>query len=792
MKNATKNTQEGGINVRQFIKRCRERWYVFLICPALMFGLAWLYARYQVPVYEVRSSILLKDEKNKQGVSASDLISKELGLTNEVKMLADESKIMASYTIVEKIVKQLKLDRVVYKKGTLLDEELYGADSPILIDSLTLWDSTKTFKAALDIIDNTKYEFTTPDGTKQTQTFGIAFNNNYGRFLIKKVNTSKNTDIKTFNIVCNGIEKTTQNVMKSIDIVVPKKESNIIEPTLKTTIPNKAKDIIYKMVDVYNNYRVNDKKQVSQNTLDFIQNRLLSLTSELSGVEKNMESYKKREGMTADAQTDIGFFFSRLNEYDGELVKLEVQNNILEGIDALLRKTSTTFDLLPTNLDIKSTTLQNQISDYNKLVLERNKLVKFAGDSNPTLKGLMDDLYSLKRAIIDNVARMKQENKSILLQTQSKNNQYNYKLGKTPRNDRELMDIKRQQNIKEGLYLFLLQKQEETAIAMIGATADARIIDRPTTGDIPLSKKKPVIYLMSIFAGLVASLGLLLLHSLFINTIQSENDILEKTTMPILAKIPHQKGNKKAIIGLGSPSIVTEMFGFLRSNLQFLLPYNQSGKGHVILITSTKRGEGKSFVTLNLGMSLAMTQKKTVVLNLDLRRNNAAFQSISSKNVGISNYLTTELYPHEIIQPSSKHPDLFYIGNGNIPPNPSAMLENPQLGQLIAYLKNNFDYIIITTPPVGLVSDALSLKQFADASLLIVRQGFTKLSDLKIVQDIENKLKLPNPVIVHNGLKWNNQRENVYYSEKKIADYKSSAQQKRNVFSGTWLKEMFS
>jgi tyrosine-protein kinase Etk/Wzc len=778
--------------VRQFIKRCRERWYVFLICPVLMFGLAWVFMRYQVPVYEVKSSVLLKDEKNKQGVSASDLISKELGLTNEVKMLADESQIMASYTIVEKIVKQLKLDRVVYKKGTLLDEELYGSDSPILIDSLTLWDSTKTFKAALDVIDNTKFELTTPDGTKQIQTFGVAFSNNYGRFSIKKVFSSKNKDLKELKIVCNGIEKTTQDVMKSIDIVVPKKESNILEPTLKTTIPNKAKDIIYKMVDVYNNYRLTDKKQVSQNTLDFIQNRLLSLTSELSGVEQNMESYKKREGMTADAQTDIGFFFSRLNEYDGELVKLNVQNNILEGIDALLRKTSTTFDLLPTNLDIKSTTLQNQISDYNKLVLERNKLVKFAGDSNPTLKGLMDDLYSLKRAIIDNVSRMKQENKSILSQTQSKNNQYNYKLGKTPRNDRELTDIKRQQNIKEGLYLFLLQKQEETAIAMIGATADARIIDRPTTGDIPLSKKKSVIYLMSIFVGLFLSLGLLLLHSLFINTIQSENDILEKTTMPILAKIPFQKGHKNAVVGSGSPSIVAEMFGFLRSNLQFLLPYNQSGKGHVILITSTKRGEGKSFVTLNLGMSLAMTHKKTIILNLDLRRNNPVFQSISSKNIGISQYLTTELYPHEIIQPSSKHANLFYISNGAIPPNPSAMLENPQLGQLIAYLKNNFDFIIIVTPPVGLVSDALSLKQFTDASLLVVRHGFTKLSDLKIVQDIENKLKLPNPVIVHNGLKWNNQNEDVYYNEKKITNYTAYSNEKNSVFSGAWLKGIFS
>jgi capsular exopolysaccharide synthesis family protein len=781
------NPQEAGIDLRQLLKRCRRNWYLFLLIPALIGALASFLLRYQVPVYEVKSSVLLRDEKNKQGVSSMDLIAKELGLVSDKKMVIDESKIMSSYTIIERVVNKLKLDRIVYRKGTIKDVELYGGTAPIQIDSFTLRDTAKGFKALIDIISDTQYEIKNTEGWYQKCTFGTLCSSKYGDFSISK---SNNTDIikdKHFVIECSSPEKAIKGIIKSIDMVLPKKESNIIEPTIKTTMPNKAKDIIYAMVDEYNNYRLADKKIVSQSTLNFIDRRLDSLTSELTNVESDIEIYKKKEGIT-ESQADIGYFFSRLNQYDGELVKLEVQNDILEGIDKLLRKPLITFELLPTNLEIKSSSLMAQINEYNKLVLDRNKLVKVAGENNPNLKNLTEDLYNLKRAIIDNVTRIKQENKSLLVETQSKNNQYAYKLGKNPRNERELTDIKRQQNIKQGLYLFLLQKQEETAIAMIDALPDARIIDKPTAGDIPMTKRKPVLLVAAIFAALVLTFFIVLLQGLFINTLQSESDITSKTSMPILAKIPFTKGNSGLITGEGNNSVSSEMFGFLRSNIQFLMPVSrQNTEGSVVLITSTKRGEGKSFISLNLGMSFALSNKKTIIVNLDLRRQNKLFDTISSDTTGISQYLTTELYPHEIIQNSGRHKNLYYIDSGSRATNAAGLLTNSKLKELISYLKNNFDYILITTPPVGLVSDALHLKSVADMTLFITRLGFTRHSDMKIIDSFEQNLNLPNPVIVLNGVPMGSQKENVYYNETALTEYASDKKVK-NTFSGSWLK----
>jgi tyrosine-protein kinase Etk/Wzc len=790
--NRPNNTQEAGIDVSQLLRRAVRHWYLFLLLPTITAALAWAYLRYQVPVYEIKSTILIKDEKNKQGISATDLISKEFGLSGTKKMLVDESKIMTSFTVIEKVVRDLKLDRIVYHRGALKDMELYENDSPIVIDSFSLKDSTKSFKASLDILDKDKFTLTTSDGEKQTGIFGNGFNIKNGYFLINKNNKTHYPQEKTLRIVCKGTEATAKEIIRTINIVLPKKESNILEPTITSTKPEKAKDILQKMVDVYNEYNLSDKREVSQNTLAFIEERLLSLTNELSKVEQNVEEYKTREGITADGAPDIGYFFNRLGEYDGELVKLEVQNSVLQGLEAILRKNDPNFELLPSNLDLKGSNLQNQISDYNKLVLDRNRMSKVAGDNNPTLKTLTEDIISVKRSIIDNISRVKQENSNLLAQTRSKSKQFSTKLSSTPRKEKELTDIKRQQNIKEGLYLFLLQKQEETGISMASTVSDARIIDRPIVGDVPVSKKNSVIYLIAIFAGVAMALIYVLLKGLFINTIQSETDIKSKTTMPILAKIPFIKSRHNWVVQEGNHTIVAEMFNFLRSNIQFLLPKKGfQTKGQTILITSARSGEGKSFITSNLGMTLAIANNKTVIVGLDLRRPKlAAYFPESKGSKGISEYLTSELYPQEIIVQSERHPDLFYISSGVMPPNPAELLMKPKMGQLFAYLKDNFDYIIVNTPPVGIVSDAFSLKSYIDLTLFIARLEHTKRAQINKINQIYEEQKLPFSAIVLNGIRLDDSNEDGYYGEYS-AFRKSATNVKAKVLSVNWLKSLF-
>ena len=768
-----------GIDFGQLLQLFQRFWYVCLIFPILMAVLAWVYLRYQIPVYEVKSTIIIKDDKNRQGISATDIISKEFELVGNKKMLIDESKIMTSYSVIEEVVHDLKIDRTIYKRGTVTDEELYGQDCPIVIDSFSLKDSLSDFNANIDVLDDNSFELTPKGGAKQMCQFGVPVSTPQGNFLIKKRNSPKYADKNAFRIVCKATEKAARDIIKIINISLPKKESNILEPTMLSTTPAKAQDILRTMVVVYNEHNLSDKKEVSQNTLQFIGQRLQSLTSELSGVEQNVEKYKKREGITADGSSDIGYFFNRLGEYDGELVRLGVQNSLLTGIEAILAKNDATFDLLPTNLDLKSSTLQNQIGDYNKLILDRNRLLKNAGENNPNLKAMTDELKNSRVAIIDNIRRVKQENGTLLAETKSKNAQFVDKLGSTPRKERQLTDIKRQQNIKEGLYLFLLQKQEETGIGMVGATSDARVVDRPIIGESPVGMGKSIVYLIALALGGFLAFVFVFIQFFMVNTLQSEGDITEITDMPILVKIPFQKTKDNLVIEPGNRTPIAEIFRLLRTNVQFFLsevnqptspqpqrgvnavtnqltnqPTNQPTNGQAILVTSSVCGEGKSFVTLNLGMSLAIANKRTVIIVLDLRSPKPTDYSFLSKDTeGITNYLASGLEPIDIIQPSDNHRNLFFIRSGTIPEDPSELIMDAKMGKLFTFLKENFDYIIIDTSPVGLVSDPLLLKPYIDMTLIVSRFAYTKKAQLEVVNEFYKDHKLKNPAIVWNGIK---------------------------------------
>lgn len=774
---AKRNGLKGqGIDFGQLLQLFRKFWYVCLIFPILTIIVAWVYQRYQFPVYEVKSTIIIKDDKNRQGISGTDIISKEFELVGNKKMLIDESKIMTSYSVIEEVVRDLKIDRVVFVRGAVTNEEIYGQDCPIVVDSFSLKDSLNDFNAKLDIIDENTFELSPVGGEKQMYNFGIPFNNSKGSFLIKKRNSQKYGNKKAFIIVCKATEKAARDIIKTISIVLPKKESNILEPTMQSTTPAKAQDILRKMVVVYNEHNLSDKKEVSQNTMQFIAQRLQSLTSELSGVEQNVEKYKTREGITADGSSDIGYFFNRLGEYDGELVRLGVQNSLLTGIEAILTKSDASFDLLPTNLDLKSSTLQNQIGDYNKLILDRNRLLKVAGENNPNLKALTEELKNIRVAIIENIRRVKQENSTLLAETKSKNAHFIDKLGSTPRKERQLTDIKRQQNIKEGLYLFLLQKQEETGIAMVGAVSDARIIDRPIVSESPVGMAKSLIYLIALIVGLFLAFIFVFIQFFMVNTLQSEADITEITDMPILVRIPFHKTKDNLVIEQGSRSPIAEVFRLLRTNVQFFLSEinqptnqlipnqlinqptnlltNQPTNGQAILVTSSVCGEGKSFVTLNLGMSLAIANKRTVIIVLDLRSPKLSDYTFLSKDTaGITNYLASGLEPLDIIQPSSDHRNLFFIRSGPLPTDPSELIMDSKMGKLFLFLKENFDYVIIDTSPVGLVSDALLLKPYIDMTLLVSRFAYTKKAQLEIVNEFYKDHKLKNPAIVWNGIK---------------------------------------
>ncbi len=777
---SSNNQGSEGINISEILGKFRRFWRVFILLPLLMGAIAFLFLRYQTPIYTVQNSVLIKDESNKQGISTSDIITMEAGKGTVKKMLADEISIMTSHTVLEEVSRNLQLDRIVYLRGLIKSKELYGLDSPIRIDSFLLRDTLKVFKASLDIKEGKNYQLTLEDGTIQEGVFDVKLTNKYGEFMLHKYMTGKFADRTKFKIVCKSIERAAKDIGDDISISLPKKESNILEPTMKCAVPEKAKDILHDMVFVFNKNNVEDKNEVSKTTLRFIESRISNLTGELSGVEHNVEQYKTREGLTSDGSTDINYMFGRLGEYDGELVKMEVQNALLSSLEGILKRNDNVYELLPINLELKSSGLQSQIGDYNRMVLERNKLLKVAGENHPNLKSLNDDLKNVKAAIIGNISRVREENSALLSQTQSKSNTYSDKLVSTPRKERQLTEIKRQQNIKEGLYLYLLQKQEETAISIAGALTDARVVDRPTVGDAPLSTKQPFVYGLAIFLGLIFSAVYALLQDFMTNTVQSVDDILSQTAMPIIGKIPFYRTKKQLVIQAGNRTAIAEMFRLLRTDLQYALNeinvFNNTlglrRKGQVVMVTCTGSGEGKSFISLNLGMSLAIAQKKTVVVGMDLRRPKISeYLSIPKDKKGITDYLTMSCQIEDIILESKESEDLYFIPSGFLAANPSELIMTPRMNALFTFLKDHFDYIVIDTPPVGIVSDAFLLKPFVDATLYVVRFGRTKRAQLSIVNRFFESKKLNNPFIVYNGVKWDEEmmmgKNNSYYTKEK-------------------------
>lgn len=754
-----------GIDTAKILRLVRQYWYLYALSTATMLLLGWAFLNYQTPVYEIKSSILIKDDKTKQGISTADLLSKEFSLNANRKILTDETQIMTSYSILEEVAKDLKLDRSVYLPRFLSKIETYGEDCPIVIDSFKLTDVTKDFKASLEQLDDKSFQLTLDDGTKQVCSYGNTFSNTYGHFLIQKGTSLKYAKAKVLSIVCRSLENATKQTMKSVEIVLPKKESYIFEAVIKSSTPQKAKDILHKMVMVYNEQSLTDNSELSQSTLKFIEKRLSSLSGEMTGVEHKVESYKTKEGMTPDGTSDIGFLFNKLGEYDSELVKLGVQNDILSSLESVLVKDEVAFELLPTNLELKSSGLQNQITDYNKLVLERNRLARAAGDNNPNLKIIVEDLKNIRRAIIENISRVKQDNKTLLTQMESKNTQYTDKLSSSPRKERELLEIKRNQNIKEGLYLFLLQKQEEMGMSIVGVSANARVVDKPLVGDPPATTNQPFIYLFCTFLGLTLTSLSIGLKAINENTVQSEADISVQTGMPILAKIPFNTTKEDWVITTKSRTAVSEMFRLLRANLQFYLPKNNyENNGQVILVTSTISGEGKSFVTSNLAMSLAIADKKTVIIELDLRRPKMLDDSMSNDIKDVTDYINYNIHPSEIIQASEKHENLFFISSRPTTDNPSELIMNPKMSELLMYLREQFDYIIIDTPPVGIVSDALFLTPYTDMTLYVVRFGYTEKAQLRIINEFYEAHKLSKPTILFNGLKWDDRMKSKYGS----------------------------
>jgi capsular exopolysaccharide synthesis family protein len=743
--------EEDTIDIKKLLFTLRRGWYFFLIFPLVMGLTAYLYLRYTIPEYQVKGSILIKSDES--GGLSTDMLSDELlgfGLGGGSEVI-DEAKILQSRTIMEEVVTDLGLQSKVLKGGRIKNTDLYGK-SAFVIDTFSFSENyvgekitSLVYKAI--IIDANHYVLI-KDEIEYKGVFDSLMTNEFGSYLFRYNPTAEEQE--GYVIQLSTIFNTVLAYQAKLSVAYDD-ASMVVDLSMTDEVSERCQDIINKVIDVYNFAAIEDKNAMGKNTLEFIDERLFIITDELEGVEKGVQAVKEKEGITVDPGSDLAFLYGEIGEYGQRLTDLEVQKQVLSGLNEYLKQGNNKYELVPLNL-VQNQALAEMVVKLNEAIQGRKRLLQTVTSDYPAVAILDDEIANYRYQLQENIKNLQSDVDNAIRKIKSRSSDFEAELRKTPRKERELLEVKRQQYIKENLYLFLLEKREETAISLAATTENARIIDRPAlVNSKPVSPKKLPILAGAVFFGLVLAIGTIILKEFLVDTIQSEDDIKEETQVPLLGAIAESAKDAKIVVTKSSRSAIAEMFRLLRTNLQFTL----AGEPHkTMLVTSSISGEGKSFICINLGMSFALSGKKVLVIGLDLRKPKMASYLVDTvPTKGISSYMIDAATKDEIINAYGGDDNFHFIASGPIPPNPSELIMNGRLETLIEELKQEYDVIIIDTPPVGLVTDSLLLKSMVNASIYVSRFNYTKKGQLQLIDKLYKEGKFNNPTIVLNGVK---------------------------------------
>ncbi|MGY2134559.1 GumC family protein [Hymenobacter sp. HD11105] len=738
-------------DIKRLLFQYTRYWYWFLLGAVLSLATAFLYLRYYaVPQYRVYSTLLVKDDKSGQGLSSADALS-DLGTLKSSRNINNEMEVLRSLSLMERVVRELGLFTSYTVEGRVVDREIYGQALPIRLLINTL-DSTAAGKSfAIHLKSGNSFTLDDNSGSPTTHSFGQQIQKPYGTFTI--VATSPNSpSFSKINVRFQDIQQVASHYNQAISIQPITKEASVLLLNLVDPIPEKAQNIINKLMEVYNKEAIEDKNIMATNTLKFLDERLGYITTELSGVEKDVEKYKSLNGLT-DISTQATEYSSLASDYNRQLSEWAIQIDVLESIEAYLRKTTGQYSMVPSTLSIQDATLLGLIGKFNELQMERERMLRTTQPNNPLVQNLNEQLANLRLNILENLRNIKRGLQITSNNLKASSGQFQSRIRKVPAMERALLEINRQQAIKQSIYVYLLQKREETALSLAATESVARVIDPAVGGDYPISPNGKIIYLMALLLGLGVPMATIYVLGLLNNRVQSQQDVTSMVTAPILGEIAHNSNNKNetVVVTLGNRSPIAEMFRLVRANLNFAALGKQPV---VLLVTSSMSGEGKTFLSINLGASLAIAGKRVVLLDLDLRKPRVAAGIGLAEGQGITDYLVSNTVAlNDIIRPSDKIPFLSVITSGPVPPNPAELMMSPKFAHLIQELKESFDYIIMDTPPVGQVADAFTLNSFVDFTLYAVRYNYTYKAQLAILKNVSKNRMLNHPLIIMNDAK---------------------------------------
>ena len=786
---AMKEEEESSFSLRNIMALVILNWPWFLVSLGIVLPAAGIYLHYADEVYQASVKMLIKDESNSMGRGGSQMLSnmQDFGFISNSAGIENEVEILQSSILAQEAVKDLKL-YVTYKtEGTVKDRLVYKTQ-PIVVDldeeHLNLM-NVEGFSFGMKIRRSS--EGYNVDGAVLAKGVKVPFSGSfktlpatleteYGKLTFDANPERKGelTDKHYLAVTIRAPKQVATQYANKLSVEPTSKMTSIAQLSLKDLSYNRAYDYLLQITTCYNRQANADKNEVAYKTEEFINGRLAKISDELGATEGKLEDYKKRNNLI-QLRLDATQTLSQTSQYYDQLTQTKTQLELLDYLREYVNNPENTYQIIPSNVGLSDNVSSSLISEYNKGVLERNRMLSASSPNSPQVVTLTNTLDRLNRSIKEALVQARRSAEIKRQGIQKQYDLYQSKVANSPEQERVLTEIGREQEVKSGLYLMLLQKREENSISLAATADKGKLIDEPSYGG-QVSPKSSVILLGAIVIGIAIPLIILYILQLLRYKIEGHDDVARLTRLPIIADVAVASDSVKTTAGIvvheNKNNQIDEIFRAMRTNIQFMM--KESDK--VILFTSSTSGEGKTFNAANLGVSFALLGKKVMLMGLDIRKPALGrLFEIADKSTGISTLLVkdrvTEADLLNQIRPSGVNANLDLLLAGPTPPNPTELLARENLGDIMKMLRERYDYIILDTAPVGLVTDTLQIGKYADVSIFVCRADYTPKSSFGLINSLANDDKVHNPCIVLNGVDMSKKKYGYYYGYGKYGRY---------------------
>ncbi len=741
------------IDVSSLIQQYRAKWYLFALSVAVCCAFALFWAKTHRPVYEVTANVLI-DTGDNDPMSALSLG----GLFGATNYVDDEIFILSSHSLYANVAKELGLDRKRVFRSGFMEKVTMVEDYPLdILVPPQFADTTRVslyFNVKVNDKGRAKVKVIGPNDTKLAKidnaSLPLEVKTPYGVFVLTKTRNFVAGEPYKALFVVKGYDGAAEDLDENISSYIANKKTHVIQLVYPTDNPEFGKKLLNTVMAKYDERVISTKNQQSNKTLQFLDRRIKEIGADLAGIEGGLQSFKESNHMT-ELEADAAYNLEMKGELSKRLLEAESKMEIARVARDFLASPGNEYSLIPFSSTDESTVGVNTlISNYNGLVMRRMQVMTGAKEDNLQVKNIEKQLDAMRGNIAVTLANTYDNALAVVKELRGKMSQTQSSLGTIPSQERRLMDLRRDQRVKSSIYIFLLEKREETAVMLSNAVSKGVVVDPAFVPSKPVSMSKMKLLAIALVMGLILPIIFLYARKLLRGKPESRSEIEGQLDPAVIGEISTSRSGHTLVVTPNSTSSTVELFKLVRTNLQFVL----KGQDHkVVMVTSSQSGEGKSFISVNIAAALALQGKKVLLVGLDIRKPMlASYLDLPADHPGLTNYLLRpEVSFRNVVQPIKEVKGLDVVVAGIIPPNPAELLLEPRLKDFFEEARKDYDYVIVDSAPVGMVSDSLSVAEFADATIYVVRLGVTRLRDLQFINSIYEGNRLPKMNVIVNG-----------------------------------------